>query len=78
MLPGYVRAVRLLTFTIMIKTELRNVKEGDFFRLADNESAPLWVRGYYERSERKFEVYKYDNVNHESFMRGSRTVYVEA
>ena len=34
----------------MIKTELRKVKEGDFFRLADNEDAPLWVRGYYERS----------------------------
>ena len=62
----------------MIKTELRKVKEGDFFRLTDNESAPLWVRWYYERSERKFEVYKNDNVNHESFMRGSRTVYVEA
>ena len=62
----------------MIKTELRKVKEGDFFRLADNEDAPLWVRGYYGRSERKVEVYKYDNVNHESFMCGSRTVYVEA
>ena len=61
----------------MIKTELRKVKEGDFFRITDNESAPLWVRGYYGRSERKFEVYKYDNVNHENFMRGNRAVYVE-
>ena len=62
----------------MIKTELRKVEEGDFFRLADNEDAPLWVRGYYARSVRKFEAYKFDNVIHESFMRGSRTVYVEA
>ena len=61
----------------MIQTELRKVKEGDSFRLKDNEDAPLWVRGYYERSERKFEVYKYDNVNHESFMRRNRAVYVE-
>ena len=66
-----------LKHTIMIQTELRKVKEGDSFRLKDNESAPLWVRGYYERSERKFEVYKYDNVNHENFMRGNRAVYVE-
>ena len=61
----------------MIKTELRKVKEGDFFRLADNENAPLWVRGYYERSERKYEVCKYDDANHENFMRGSRVVYIE-
>ena len=61
----------------MIKTELRKVKEGDFFRLADNEDAPRWVRGYYERSERKFEGDGDDNVNRENFMRGNRTVYVE-
>ena len=62
---------------IMTRTELRKVREGDFFRLNDSEDAPLWVRGYYVRSERKFEVFKYDDVNHEGFMRGSRAVYVE-
>ena len=29
----------------MKQTELRNVKKGDFFRLANSETAPVWVRG---------------------------------
>lgn len=32
-------------------TELRKVKHGEFFRLANSESAPVWVRGEYDRSE---------------------------
>lgn len=55
--------------------QLRQIKEGEFFRLSKSESAPVWVRGYYERSEKSFECYKYDNVNHETFFKGSRSVY---
>ncbi len=43
--------------------------------MTNSENAPIWVRGYYERSERKYECYKYDNVNIEGFLSGSRQVY---
>lgn len=50
---------------------------GELFRLSDSESAPLWERGEYDRSERKYEACKYDNVNHWSYFRGVRSVFVE-
>lgn len=36
--------------------ELRKVKQEEIFRLANNETAPLWVRGYYEHSEKSMSV----------------------
>lgn len=62
----------------MIRIELSKLRRGDFFRLSDNYGSPLWVRGYYVHNERKYEVYKYDNVCHEGFMRGTRMVFIEA
>lgn len=61
----------------MRKTELKNVKRGEFFRLADSESAPVWVRDGYNRSSRKYEGYKYDDVCHWREFGGTRIVYVD-
>lgn len=61
----------------MRQIELRKVKQAEIFRLSNSETAPLWVRGYYEHSEKKYECYKYDNVNHENFIKGSRLVFVD-
>ena len=61
----------------MKQTELRNVKHGDFFRLSNSEIAPVWVRGDYNRASKKFEAYKYDNVNYWNEFRGSRIVFVD-
>lgn len=59
----------------MQKIELRKIGRGDMFRLAGNDDAPVWVRDEYDRSERKFLCYKYDDVNHWSYMRSARGVY---
>ena len=61
----------------MKQTELRNVKHGGFFRLSNSETAPVWVRGDYNRASKKFEAYKYDNVNYWNEFRGSRIVFVD-
>ena len=61
----------------MKQTELRNVKHGDFFRLSNSETAPVLVRGDYNRDSKKFEAYKYDNVNYWNEFRGSRIVFVD-
>ena len=60
----------------MKQTELRNVKHGDFFRLANSETAPVWVRGDYNRASKKFEAYKYNDGNYWNEFRGSRVVFV--
>lgn len=61
----------------MKQTELRNVKQGEFFRLANSETAPVWVRGDYNRTSKKFEAYKYYDVNYWNEFRGSRIVFVD-
>lgn len=61
----------------MRQIEMRRVKRDDFFRLANSESAPVWVRDEYNRSSKKIEAYKYDNVNYWSEFKGSRLVYVD-
>lgn len=59
----------------MKKVELRKVKQGEFFKLSEN--GKVYVRGYFERSAKKYEVYMYDDINHESFIKGSRIVIVD-
>lgn len=59
----------------MEKVELRKVKQGDFFKLSEN--GKVYVRGYFERSCKRYEAYLYDDINHESFFKGSRIVIVD-
>lgn len=59
----------------MQKIELRKLGRGDLFRLAGNDDAPVWVRDEYDRSERKYLCYKWDDVNHWTYMRSVRAVY---
>ena len=59
----------------MQKIELRKLVRGGLFRLAGNDDAPVWVRDEYDRSERKYLCYKWDDVNHWTYMRSVRAVY---
>lgn len=59
----------------MQKIELRKLGRGDLFRLSGNDDAPVWVRDEYDRSERKYLCYKWDDVNHWTYMRSVRAVY---
>ena len=55
---------------------IRELKKGEFFRLKDSETAPVWIRGEYIPSEKKFSTYQYDDVNHERLCKGKTEVYV--
>lgn len=59
----------------MKQVEIRQVKKGEIFQFTPTGN--LFVRGDYERSEKKFSYYAYDDVNHEGFARGTRKVFVE-
>lgn len=60
----------------MEKKTIRELKKGEFFRLTDRENAPVWVRGEYIREVKKYSIYKYDDVNHESLRSGDKIVFV--
>lgn len=59
----------------MKKVTIRQVKQGEFFKLRESEKAPVWVRGEYNRYSKKFECYKYDNVNYWQEFKGDREVF---
>lgn len=58
-----------------MKTELRNFKKGDFFTLKESPTAPVWVKGEYDRTTKTYSCYKYEDVNHETFLKPNRVVY---
>lgn len=63
--------------------ELRKLKKGDYFirkelkEGSEVRASQVWVKGDYIPSEHKFSCYKWDDVNHESFLKGSKEVFVE-
>lgn len=57
--------------------KVKELKQGDLFQLNDNDNAPLWIRGEYVRSEKKFSCTKYEDVNHETFFKGEKVVYAD-
>lgn len=63
----------------MITKTVKELKQGEFFTLKDYGEYPpesrVYVRGYYERSSKKYECKKFYDWNAESFLKGSRVVY---
>lgn len=59
------------------KKSIRKLKKGEFFRLEYSDTAPVWIRGEYVPSEKKFSTYKYDDVNHERLCKGETEVFVD-
>jgi hypothetical protein len=55
---------------------LKQVKQGEYFRLKDNENAPLWVRNHYDRASKTYSCSKYDDSNHETFLKPIKKVFV--
>lgn len=55
---------------------IRQLKNGEFFRLKKSETAPVWVRGEYIPATKKFSTHKYDDVNHENLRKGDLEVFI--
>lgn len=60
----------------MIPIKVNQINQGTYFYLTNNESAPMWVRGEYNRFAQKYECHKYDDVNHEKLLSKNRVVYI--
>lgn len=60
--------------------KIKDLKKGELFRLdarLNNENTPVWVRGEYVRSEKKYSAYKFDDTNHERFFAPGREIVTE-
>ena len=60
----------------MISTNIHKINQGTLFHLTNSETSPIWVRGEYNRFAKKYECYKYDDVNHEKLIGKKQTIYI--
>lgn len=61
-----------------MKTEIRNVKQGDMFTLKPIEEpteSQVWIRDEWDRREKKYLAHKFDDVNRERMFRSETAVY---
>ena len=60
---------------------LKDLKKGDFFTLKDYGEFPdesrVYIRGDYERSEKKYSCSKFTDFCYETFKKGSTKVYTD-
>lgn len=56
--------------------QVRDVKDGEVFKLTPTDTATVWVRSSYIRGEKKFEAFAYDDINHFIYLKPSRYVYI--
>lgn len=51
---------------------IKDLPRGEYFRLQDSDTAPVWVRGEYIRQEKKYSTHRFDDVNHERLLPGTK------
>lgn len=55
---------------------IQELKQGEFFRLKKTSSSPVWIRDKYVPELKKYSTYKFDDINHEHYLKSSTKVYV--
>jgi hypothetical protein len=58
----------------MKQTTLKEVKQGDYFKLSPN--GKVYVKGEYVRTDRSYACYKFHDVNSETYLKPTRKVFV--
>lgn len=61
--------------SVYTRQSIRELKKGEFFRLRESDTAPVWVRDEYIPALKKFSTYKFDDVNHEHLLKGNTIVF---
>ena len=60
----------------MQSAKIKTLPRGEYVKLRDSETAPVWVKGEYCRSSKMYEFYKFDDVNHTVYRKGDSLVFV--
>jgi hypothetical protein len=66
----------LLGGLIMQQITVKQAPKGEYIKLRDSESSPVWVRDYYDQSLKKYCLYAFDDVNKCLYVKGSKPVFV--
>lgn len=61
----------------MTSKKIKELKKGEYFRLKDSDSSPVWIKGEYVRSDKKYSIYKFEDVNHERLLSPDKIVFTD-
>ena len=63
----------------MKKTEIKNLKKGEFFKRDVNgkPSAKVYIKGNYDRATKSYSAIEYEDINHEIFIKSNKQVYYD-
>lgn len=60
--------------------QIRDLKKGAYFTfrpIEEPQEKQVWVRGDYDRSMKKYSVYKFSDTNWEIFVKGNKECYID-
>lgn len=60
--------------------KVKELKKGDFFTkkaITEPRESQVWIRGEYDKSEKAYECYRFDDVNTYCLMKGTKEVFVD-
>lgn len=62
--------------------KLKELKKGDFFTLKPHgedrvSDSQVYIRGEYDRSEKKYNCGRYDDINYSRYFSGDKEVYTD-
>lgn len=60
--------------------KIREIKKGEFFTrkpLENPSESQVWIRGEYDRAQKKYECVRFDDANRFSYLKGETQVYTD-
>lgn len=66
----------MTTITTMTSMTAKQVAKGAYVKFRDTDSAPVWVKGHYDRASKTYSFTKADDMNHECFKKATAKCFV--
>lgn len=60
--------------------KIKDLKPGDFFtkkEISEPNDSQVWIRGAYDRSEKKYECTRFDDISRFCYMAGAKEVFTD-
>lgn len=58
-----------------MQTQVKDVPIGEYVRLKDSNTAPVWKRGVYDKASKTYSLTHTEDINRECFRKGTTIVY---
>jgi hypothetical protein len=60
----------------MQKTTLKLCPSGEYIKLRNTDSAPIWIKGTYDKATKSYSLYRATDINAEIFRKFDSVVFI--